>query len=129
MNGNRIFSLSFTGLELLNLQQQAKETLKNAYAIGTFENLNTQWVKYLDFCIYFGLLAFPATTLVLVWYAQFLSKKLKAHSSLVSYLSGVKTLHTLLKFHTVGFNGILLKMTLRGLRRTNKHIVRLHQVF
>ena len=114
----------FTGAKLIQLQQDAKATLHSAYALGTFENLNTQWVKYLRFCIYFGLCGFPATTLILVWYPQFLSRSLKSRNSIVAYLSGVKTLHTVLKFNTSGFNGILLKMTLKGLRRNNKHIVR-----
>ena len=119
----RRYYFIFTGKELLKLKQDTRETSKSAYAIGTFENLNTQWVKFLEFCVYFGLKAFPATTLVLVWYAQFLSRSLKAHSSIVGYLSGVKTLHTLLKYSISGFNGLLLKMTLKGLRRNNQHII------
>ena len=102
----------------------ARRSLRKAYAIGTFDNLNIQWVKYLHFCTYFSIKAFPATTLVLVWYAQFLSRQFKAHASIVGYLSGVKTLHTLLSFSTAGFNGFLLKLTLRGLRRENMNVVK-----
>ena len=42
----------------------------------------------------------------------------------MNYLSGVKTLHALLEFDTEGFSGFMLKMTLRGLKRTNKHITK-----
>ena len=73
--------------------------------------------KISKFLHIFGLAPFLATTLILVWYAQFLSRKLRAHGSIVSYLSGVKTLHTLLNFSVKGFHGFLLKLTLRGLRR------------
>ena len=54
---------------------------------------------------------------------QFLTKSLKAHASVVAYLSGVKTLHILLNYSISGFHGILLKLTLRGLRRDNDHVV------
>ena len=106
------------------MQKDARRTLHNAYTLGTFENLNTQWVMYLEFCIYFELVPFPASTILLVWYAQYLSRHLRAHGSIVSYLSGVKTLHTLLNYRIAGFHGFLLKLTLRGLRRGNPHIVK-----
>ena len=72
----------------------------------------------------YSLVAFPATTLTLTWYAQFLSRKLKAHSSLESYLSAAKKLHVILGFSTRGFRGIGLKLTLLGLKRSNRHITR-----
>ena len=116
--------LFFTGQELLQIQMDARKSLRNAYALGSFKNLAIQWVKFLHFCVYFRLIPFPASTVVLVWYAQYLSRKLKAHASIISYLSGVKMLHNLLSFSTTGFTGVLLKMTLRGLRRSNQHMVK-----
>ena len=74
--------------------------------------------------MYFELRIFPASALILVWYVQFLSRSLKAHGSIVSYLSGVKTLHTLLNYNTDNFHSFLLKLTLRGLWRSNPHIVK-----
>ena len=62
--------------------------------------------------------------MVLVWYAQFLSRSFKSHGSIVSYLTRVKTLHNLLNYRIAGFSGFLLKLTLRGLRLTNNHIVK-----
>ena len=103
---------------------EARQTLRSAFALGSFENLSIQRVKFLSFCVYFQLVPLPATTLVLVWYAQYLSKKFKVHGSIIQYLSGVKTLHTLLDYSMAGFGGILLKLTLRGLRCNNQHIVR-----
>ena len=49
---------------------------------------------------------------------------MKSHASIVSYLSGVKTLHVLMNYNIEGFTGFLLKLTLRGLRRKNTHIIR-----
>ena len=97
--------------------------LRKAYAVGTFQNLNIQWVKFLKFCIYFDLKPFPASTVVLVWCAQYLTKSLKAHASVVAYLSGVMTLHVLLNYSISGFPWFLLKLTLTGLRRDNNHVV------
>ena len=108
----------------MQLQMDARRSLRSAYAAGSFENLNTQWVTFLQFCICFELQPFPATTILLVWYSQFLSRHLAAHASIVSYLSGVKTLHTLVNFSIKGFHGFLLKLTLRGLRRDNQHVIK-----
>ena len=58
----------------------------------------------------------PASTTVLAWYAQFLANKMKAHSTVVAYLSGVKTLHVLLDISVSQFSEILLKLTERGPR-------------
>ena len=113
----------FAGIELLQLQKEARRSLRSAFAEGTYQNLNIQWVKFLKFCVYFELKPFPASTVVLVWYAQYLTRSLKAHASVVAYLSGIKMLHTLLNFPVSGFHGFLLKLTLRGLRRDNQHIV------
>ena len=110
--------------ELFHLQQDARRSLQSAFALGTFDNLSIQWVKFLTFCVYFQLVPFPATTLVLVWYTQFLSRKLKAHASIIQYLSGIKKLHMLLDYKVDGFHGILLKMTLTGLRCNNQHVVK-----
>ena len=107
----------------MQLQREARLSLRKAYALGTFQNLNVQWVKYLKFCIYFEIRPFPASTVVLVWYSQFLTRSLKAHASIVAYLAGVKTLHVLLNFSIAGFHGFLLKLMLRGSRRNSTHVV------
>ena len=88
-----------------------------AFATGTWTNLLTQWVRYLHFCLSFNLIAFPAQDTVLSWYARFLAYKFKLHSSVVNYLSGVKTLHLLLDFDISSFTGFLLKLTIKGVRK------------
>ena len=88
-----------------------------AFATGTWTNLLTQWVRYLHFCLSFNLIAFPAQDAVLSWYARFLAYKFKLHSSVVNYLSGVKTLHLLLDFDISSFTGFLLKLTIKGVRK------------
>ena len=116
-------NLCIAGKQLWQIHMEARESQRNAYALGTFDNFTSQWVMFLRFCLYFSLDPFPASTVTLVWYCQYLSKQLKSHSSLVSYLAGVKTLHNLLNYNIVGFSGFLLRLTLRGLRRMNPHVV------
>ena len=110
--------------ELQCLEVDARRSQANAFALGTFDNYLWQWVNYLQFCIYFQLAAFPANQLVLVWYVQFLSRRMKSHGSVLGYLCGAKKLHLLLNFNTKGFNGFILKLTLQGLRRLNNHVVK-----
>ena len=100
------------------------ESRRHAYASGTYKNFFTHWVKYLTFCVYFNIAPFPAQTTTLSWYAQFLSRSLRAHASIVACLSSVKTLHKLLCFSTVGFTGFYLKLTLQGLKRRSVHTVK-----
>ena len=66
-------------------------------------------------------MAFPTQDIILAWYAQYLAYTFKSHASVVNYLSGVKTLHVLLGFTLQGFSGILVKLTVRGIRRIKKH--------
>ena len=61
--------------------------------------------------------------MVLIWFSQYMSKKLKAHGSLVNYISRVKKLHKIMGLPVPNFDNYILKMTLRGLHRLNTHIV------
>ena len=99
--------------------QQTRGTQVHAFAPGTFDNLVYQWVKYLNFCDKFSLPALPASTAVLSWYAQYIANLVKAHATVVNYLSRVKTLHILLELDTAMILGILLKLTVWGLRCMN----------
>ena len=117
---NPNFSI-FAGIQLSEIIADAESSRRCAYADGTYANLNCHWVKFLKFCVYFNLIAFPASTHTLAWYAQFISRKLKSHSSVVAHLSSVKTLHKFLNFSIGGFRGFHLKLTLQGLRRNCSH--------
>ena len=70
----------FTEILLQQLKRDAERSRQHAFALGTYKNLKCQWVKYLKFCAYFDLIAFPASTEMLAWYAQFLSRCLRAHA-------------------------------------------------
>ena len=81
------YDFLITGKELQELNKQTKHAQAHAFAAGTFENYQSQWVTYLSFCLRFRLVALPASTLVLIWFAQFVMKKLKAHGSLLGFFS------------------------------------------
>ena len=49
---------------------------------------------------------------------------MKSHSTIISYMSGVRKLHEVTNFSTKGFTGYLLKLTLMGLHRLNGHITK-----
>ena len=106
------------------MKVDAKQTQRMAYELGTYNNYYVQWVKYLKFCVYFSLQAFLATTSILVWYTQYISRSLKVHRSILAALAGVKKLHEFLGMDTQGFHGFFLKITLLGLRKTNQHVVK-----
>ena len=106
------------------MAQDARRSQAAAFATGTMENLLTQWVKFILFCLKFSLVAIPASDVTLAWYAQYLSRKFRSHTSIVNYLSGMKTLHLLLDANISGFKGFLIKLTLRGLRRLNPYVPR-----
>ena len=107
---------------LERIKRDAKRSQGSAFTAGTCANYIIQWVKYLSFHVFFGLLGFPASTEILVWYTQFISRTLKSHSSVVGYLSGVKKLHQMLGCSIRGFHGYALKLTLQGLHRLNEHV-------
>ena len=71
-------------VEFYQLVMDTRNTQSEAFAPGTWENLLTQWVKFLLFFLKFNLRAFPADDVVLAWYAQHLSYGFKSHASVVS---------------------------------------------
>ena len=101
-----------------------RDSQASAYAPGTFDNLTYQWVRYIQFCDYFQVPPLPTSPLVITCYAQHVANTVKAHATVISYLSGVKTLHLLLNMDTAAFSSFSLKLTLRGLRKKNTHVPR-----
>ena len=77
------------------------------------QNLQLQWIKYLNFCGYFGLRALPAEEETLVLFAQYLTRRLKLADFITNYVSSVKTLHVLVRAEVGTFKGIALSLTLK----------------
>ena len=108
---------------LRDLQKGARKSQASAFAEGTYDNLITHWVTFLEFCIFFRFNALPAAVQTLIWYAQYLQDNvLKSHQSLQCYLSGVRKLHEILGFKIKNFKDAILRLTLRGMKRANTFI-------
>ena len=103
------------------LDQNVKKSQASAFAVGTFSNLTTQWVKYLCFSIHYQMTPLPVSVEDLCRYAQYLDHCFKSHQSVRNYLSGVKTLHVLLGFSTTSFQSKVFAFTLQGMRRNNTY--------
>ena len=103
---------------LTDLNIEVKQTMKRAYAEGTFKNLRIQWESLLLFCFYFKLKPLSVQVKTLCLYAQFLSRSFKS----VNYLSAVKTLHSLLDLSYPDLDLMQLKLLLRGLARSKQHV-------
>lgn len=114
----------FTGRELKTLQREMAQSKRAAFANGTTKNFLLQWKSFFIFCLYFSMNPLPASVECMCLYAQFLSRSFKAVSSIQNYISGVRTLHALLELPFAAAGSIELKLTLRGLKRVKRHVVR-----
>lgn len=99
-------------------------SIKAAFAKGSMKNLKIQWESYMLFCLYFKLVAFPASTETLCLFAQFLSRSFLAVDSVKNYICGVKIAHKLLDLEFTQIDKIELKLCLRGLARLKPHMVK-----
>ena len=95
--------------------------MRAAFRPGTRSNLRTQLKSYLLFCTYFRKEPFPATSLQLRCYAQFISRTLKSPQSIQNYLSGIKTAHMLYGHSTSAFAEPDVKLTLSGISKSSTH--------
>ena len=103
--------------ELRYLQKELKESTVSAFAVGTSKNLRTQWESFVLFCIYFKLCFLPASTSTLQLYAQFLSRSFTSVDSIKNYISGVKTMHSIVGLSVDHINNYLLNLSLKGISR------------
>lgn len=93
-----------------------RSSQRQAYAFGTRKNLKSQWTAFFMFCIYFEVDIEKLEEAQLCAFLQFLSRSLKSYSSLLNYLSAVKTLYSLMD-KKLPFEGINVKLTMKGLKR------------
>ena len=96
---------------------------RHAFAKGTYSNLHTQFRTYFAYCVHFQRKPLPASSETICGYAQFLSRAI-IPSSVKNYLSGVKTLHSLLGYHYEFSDDFHLQLLLQGISRMNPHVPR-----
>ena len=97
------------------LQDYLKESTASAFASGTNKKLKVQWESFVLFCIYFKLCFLPASTSTLQLYAQFLSRSFTSVNSIKNYISGIKTMHSIVGFSVDHINNYLLNLSLKGI--------------
>lgn len=105
------------------LQQQAHQRERQAFAPGTYKNLQLQWTCFLNFCAFYDLQYAPAEEETLVLYLKFLELN-ESPKSVQNYLFGVKTMHHWLGFQVHGFKGIRVKHMLRAIFCNSTHVVK-----
>ena len=103
------------------LEADLANTQKHAYAKGTLRNLLCQWRSFSRFCRKYHIKEWPIDDHVLALYAQYLGYTFHSPKSIRNYLSGIRTLHVLLKQKPPNLKSVEVRLTLRGLERLLKH--------
>lgn len=106
------------------LRTDTKQSIKEAYSVGTRKNLKTQWKAFLLFCRYFNLIPLPCDVNTVCLFAQFLSRSFNSVESIKNYVYGVKFLHLLLDLEFNHFESFYFKLFMKGLKRCNPHSVK-----
>ena len=105
------------------LEDHAGQTLKFAYAPGSYSNIVTRKKRYLGFCTWFELKPFPVTQWQLVRFAIFLSLIFTSVQSIKNYCATICIINELNGFAEV-IKGKLYKKIIDGIRRQLKHKVK-----
>ena len=100
------------------------QSRSRAFAEKTSANHLSVWVKYLKFCIYFSLVAFPASEQIISWFAQKVANSVKTARTVASSVAAVEKLHLILGFSVRGFRDYLLRITMMGISRGCTHITK-----
>jgi len=85
------------------------------------KNFRTQWYSFVSFTAFFNFDHLPSDSEIFCIYAQLLSRSFKSSQSVKNYISGVKTLYSILDLDCSVFDSVDLKLTLRGIARIKQH--------
>ena len=106
------------------LEKDTRRSQQAAFAESTIRNLMSQWNKFQQFCSLAKNVRLPVSSHQLSLYVQFLSRSLKAPSSIRNYVSGLKTIHTLMDIPFPDTKSLDVRLTLRGLERLTHYVPR-----
>ena len=81
----------------LQLERDLRDTQKSAYSTGTLKNLVCQWHSFIKFYFKYNIKEWPISEHTLCLYAQYLAYTFHSLKAVRNYISGVHTLHVLLK--------------------------------
>lgn len=121
-------NLLFTGDKqyptLGDLTVQAHQREKQAYAPGTYKNLEIQWACYKNFCAFYKLQLLPAQEETLVLFIKFLELNMKSPKTVYNYLLGAKIMHIWHAQDVSAFNSLRVKHMLRAVVKMSNHVVK-----
>ena len=103
------------------LMRDVISSKRQAYANGTYSNLNTQFRSYFSYCVYFQRNPLPADADTICGYAQFLGRSLQP-GAISNYLSGVRTLHSFAGLHYDFSEDFHLQLVIKGISRIKPHV-------
>ena len=104
------------GLALSFLESQAQEYLKNGIAGSTQKVYSVAQHLYLEFCSRLNFTPMPASEAMLILFVTELAQT-RAHSTIKTYLAGVRHLHILHDFQNPRPDNPRLELVLKGIQR------------
>jgi integrase len=114
--------VNVSGQQLQALHIQAMKSRAAALSEGTKRNINTQLKAYLLFACYFEIHPkFPVTLDTLSAYIAFLANSMKAPSTVLNYLAGLKTIHKVIDLPFPLLESYMIKMQLKGVAKQLQH--------
>ena len=108
------------GLALSRLEEHANFYLSRGVAPNTARAYKSAQSRYWAFCARFSLPPLPASEQILILFVAELAQDL-AHSTIRSYLSGVRNLHITNGFPDPLPGSLRLNLVLNGIRRVKAH--------
>ena len=106
------------------LKDEAKKSLKGAYAQGTLKNLVRQRDRFLQFCNDWQEVPVPVSVETLLLYMQFLAGEFASVETIGNYVYGVKLWYMTEGWEVLQFDHYLIKMMKKGLKRRLQHTPR-----
>ncbi len=107
----------------MELRTQVQDSIRHAYATGTFSNLKSQWRSFLRFTDLHHVVPFPASLDTVMLYAQYLGRTHNVQS-IKNYVAGVHTLHKYLGLPFPELSEFLPQLFFKGLARLQPHVPR-----
>lgn len=101
---------------LMQLRNRCEMVKSLCWADTTWKTRRSQWKRYNDFCMEYGLTPIPASVDTICLYITHLTSSLK-YSTICNYLSAVWALHEYMGSTAMAKNAFLVKCTMRGARR------------
>ena len=102
---------------LQDLNMKARSTQKQAFAIGTKNNLMSHLSSYMAFCIYFSLLPFPLNCVNILPFLLVFSQSVTSFGYVNNVLSSIRSVAAMLGFKIDDVTNMNICLFMSGLKR------------